>query len=157
MITYRKDDSCFNFRIAGVAIHEGRLLIHRYEGFDFWALPGGRAELHENSLETIQREMQEELNEEITVDRMLWCCESFFEHDQKNYHELCFYYLIQFDPNSSILTREGEFETLEIDNSKLTFKWHTFEELEDILLYPTFIKEKIRNLSPHIEHIIACE
>lgn len=62
MITFERGTSKFNFRVAGVAIHNNKILIHMYEGFDFWALPGGRAELQETTIETIKREMKEELN-----------------------------------------------------------------------------------------------
>jgi hypothetical protein len=32
----------FRVRVAGVAVHDGRVLFHRAAHDDFWALPGGR-------------------------------------------------------------------------------------------------------------------
>lgn len=155
MITFERGTSKFNFRVAGVAIHNNKILIHMYEGFDFWALPGGRAELQETTIETIKREMKEELNEDITVDRLLWCCESFYEHENKDFHEICFYYLLKFNDDSPLLNIEDEFETRELDNSKLKFKWVAIDELDDLKLYPSFIKKKVNELDNHIEHIIT--
>jgi 8-oxo-dGTP pyrophosphatase MutT (NUDIX family) len=155
VITFDRGTDKFNFRVAGLAIHDDKILIHKYEAYDFWALPGGRAELQENTVETIKREIKEELKEDIVVDRLLWCCESFFSHENKDCHEVCFYYLIQFDKESSILNIDGEFEARELDNSKLTFKWVSVDEMKDLSLYPSFIKNKVNELSDHIEHFIT--
>ena len=47
MITYLEGGRRFNLRVAGVAIHKEQVLLHRAESDDFWALPGGRAEMME--------------------------------------------------------------------------------------------------------------
>lgn len=155
MITFDKGKDRFNFRVAGLALHNNKVLLHQYEGFDFWVLPGGRAELGENSIETIKREIQEELDEKITVERLLWCCESFFNHLNKDVHELCFYYQIRFKENSNLLNETDEFEVKELDGSILTFKWFDVDTIEELELYPEFMKKKIGNLSEGIEHIIV--
>ena len=49
MITFEKDYNKFNFRTVGVIIHDGKVLVHRAEKDDFWALPGGRVEFQETS------------------------------------------------------------------------------------------------------------
>lgn len=78
MITFERGNNKFIFRVAGLTIHNNKILIHQYEGYDFWALP----ELQENTIETIKREIKEELDEDITVERLLWCCENFYEHEE---------------------------------------------------------------------------
>ncbi len=60
MISYKNGESRFNFRVAGLIFNEKRLLIHRMKKDDFYALPGGRAEMMENTEITIVREMKEE-------------------------------------------------------------------------------------------------
>jgi 8-oxo-dGTP pyrophosphatase MutT (NUDIX family) len=62
MITFARENVWFALRVAGVAIHDGHVLLHRAECDDFWALPGGRAELLEPAAESLIREMQEEVN-----------------------------------------------------------------------------------------------
>lgn len=154
MISFDRDGMKFNYRIAAVAIHNNNLLLHRYEEFDFWALPGGRAELQENSMDTIIREMKEELSEDIIVDRLLWVTENFFPHEGKKFHEICFYYLIEFNKDSMILGFDGEFMGVETD-VKLTFKWFDLKDLDGMEVYPEFIQDKCNRLSQHIEHIIT--
>jgi len=154
MILFDKDNKRFNFRVAALAIHNNKVLLHRYENFDFWALPGGRAELQENTKETILRELKEELDEEVVVERLLWCCESFFNHMNKDVHELGFYYLVKFKEDSPLLHIEEEFEKLELDGSKMFFKWIPLDEVDNLKIMPAFIKQKITKLSNEIEHII---
>ena len=50
------------FYRAGLAVlQDGRLLMVRKRGQDFWAVPGGHSEREETVLETVARELQEEL------------------------------------------------------------------------------------------------
>ena len=39
----------FHYRVAGVAMHDARVLLQRTEIDDFWSLPGGHVELHEST------------------------------------------------------------------------------------------------------------
>lgn len=41
--------------------------------------------------------------------------------------------------------------------TKLEFSWVGLSELKDINIYPEFSKEKVLNLSDHIEHFIIVE
>ncbi len=49
MITFNDNGIRFTNRIVGMAFDRDRVLLHRAESDDFWALPGGRAELLEPS------------------------------------------------------------------------------------------------------------
>ncbi len=68
----------FHYRVAGVATHDGRVLLHRSENDDFWSLPGGRTQHSESAAAALRREMREELGAEVTVVRLLWVVENFF-------------------------------------------------------------------------------
>ena len=45
MITFEENHVRFTNRIVGIALDRDRVLLHRTDDMDFWALPGGRAEL----------------------------------------------------------------------------------------------------------------
>lgn len=152
MICFDRGNKRFNFRIAGVVIHNNKILFHRTEKDSFWALPGGRNEFIEFSQDTLIREMKEEIGEKIEIRRLLWVVENFFEFDNKNYHELSFCYLMKFENDSNVLYKE-EFNGKEED-MRLIFRWFDINELDSIEVYPTFIKKKILNLSENIEHIM---
>lgn len=153
MICFDRGKNRFNFRVVGVAIHDDKILLHKTAEDDFWALPGGRNEFLEFTQDTLIREMQEELGEEITIDRLLWVVENFFEFDNKNYHEISLCYLMKFEEKSSILDRKESFMGVEED-VKLIFQWFDITEIDNMVVYPSFVKEKIKGLSNDIEHIM---
>ena len=49
-------------------LQDGRLLIVRKQGQEFWAIPGGHVEGEETVRETVVRELQEELQVDIAED-----------------------------------------------------------------------------------------
>ena len=51
MITYDVGQIRFNYRVVGVAVEDGHVFLHRDAIDDFWAMPGGRAELQEEAAE----------------------------------------------------------------------------------------------------------
>jgi len=113
MISYKSDEGIFNFRVAAVIIHNNKVLLHRDENDNFWALPGGRCEMLEFSKDTIQREMQEEINEKINVNKLLWIVENIFNHKSENNHEIGLYYSANFVENSQAINK-NEFFGIEL-------------------------------------------
>ena len=81
-----------NYRVVGVCVHEGHVLLHREAKDDFWVLPGGRPRLYESSRDALIREMDEEISTRVEVLRLLWVVENFFAYFGKQLHELSFYY-----------------------------------------------------------------
>src|SRR5438034_10528276 len=100
MLVFDRGDQRFCYRVAAVIMHDGRVLIQLVEeGWEagdtpFYCLPGGRVEHGETALECIGREMQEELEEEAQVERLLWLNENFFEHAGMTWHEIGLYFLV---------------------------------------------------------------
>ncbi len=152
MINFKTHEGVFNFRTAGILMRDGKVLIHRGIKDDFYALPGGRVEMTEDTETTLIREMKEELDIEVTINRLLWVCESFFDHGGKRYHEICFYYLMEHEEESSIYDNEV-FHTIE-ENREYEFKWVSIERFKEEEFYPVFIKERINNLPSAIERIL---
>jgi 8-oxo-dGTP pyrophosphatase MutT (NUDIX family) len=60
MITFTRGDLQFNYRIAGVAIRDGKVLLQKLVVDGFWFLPGRRAELQETAEETLRCEIPKE-------------------------------------------------------------------------------------------------
>ncbi|MCZ7373875.1 NUDIX hydrolase [Micromonospora sp. WMMC250] len=54
-------------KVAWILIEDGRVLSTRSEGKDVWYLPGGKREPGETDLETLRREVQEELSVDVDV------------------------------------------------------------------------------------------
>ncbi|MEV1015314.1 NUDIX domain-containing protein [Micromonospora sp. NPDC049801] len=54
-------------KVAWILIEDGRVLSTRSQGKDVWYLPGGKREPGESDLETLRREIGEELSVEVEV------------------------------------------------------------------------------------------
>ncbi len=113
MITFGKDGYIFSYRVAGVAIHDNKLLVVKSILDDFWYLPGGRCEFLEISKNALIREMKEEIGVEIEIIRPIYFVENFFNHMKKNYHELSIFYLIEFPPDSKFIFENDTFHGIE--------------------------------------------
>ena len=165
MITFEKDGKVFSYRVAGVAIYNNKLLIHRSIIDDFWSLPGGRCEFLEISRDTLIREMKEELGVEIKIIRPLYFVENFFNFEGKEFHEISIFYLMLFHPNSSLVFTNdifyGKESGLGFENDslygkeyKLIFKWVNLNQLEELRLYPLFLRKSLKDIKNYPEHII---
>ncbi|HSD83917.1 MAG TPA: NUDIX hydrolase [Anaerolineae bacterium] len=152
MITFDEDHIRFTHRVVGVALDRDRGLLHRTDSMNFWALPGGRAELLEPSPETLVREMCEELGVEVKVDRLLWLAENFFEYGAHSYHEIGFYFLMHLPPDSPL--RDQTTFLGHEDNLPIYFEWHPLATLENVRLYPTFLRTGLKSIPTNIVHII---
>ena len=58
-----------------VIIHDDQIMLVRNRNANFWYPPGGGWEFEGESLpECAKREVKEETNYDVTIDRMLWYC-----------------------------------------------------------------------------------
>lgn len=153
MITLTRDHARFSCRVVGVAIEEGRVLLHRALRDDFWALPGGRAELLEPAAATLRREMQEELGIDVEVVRLLWLVENFFEYEGMDIHELGFYFLMQLPPDWPLRTVDGPFAGEE-GHLPLEFRWFPVADLPGMVVYPSFLRTGLQALPATIQHVV---
>jgi 8-oxo-dGTP pyrophosphatase MutT (NUDIX family) len=158
MIRLKTGKQLFNFRIAGLAFRDNHVLVHRATHEKFWTFPGGRAEIGETSVETLVREMQEELQVEAKVDRLLWSVENFFHFERRRWHEIGYYYLMTLPETFPF--RSGELiHEIEDGGSMIEFKWvpATQQGLAELPLQPDFIPARIAALPASPEHLIHIE
>src|SRR3989304_4939607 len=153
MITFDEGRIRFTNRVVGIALDRGRVLLHRTDDMGFWALPGGRAELLEPSPETLRREMLEELEADVTVERLLWLAENFFQHEGRIHHELGFYFLMHLSPDSPLRDKTEPFYGHE-GETRIIFEWHSIDSLGTLRLYPTFLRSGLKSIPANIVHII---
>ncbi len=154
MVAFKKDKALFNFRVAGVAIHNDRILLVRNVRNSYWVLPGGHPDMMEPMAEALRREVLEEIQEEVTVTRLLWVLENFF-HKKKDFHELSFYFLVELDPNSRLLKSDGPFYGQEYDH-QLIFQWFQLDEavLRSLPFYPGCLAQAVTHLPESPQHIV---
>ncbi|RSD28792.1 NUDIX hydrolase [Mesobacillus subterraneus] len=149
--TFRMEKAVFNYRVAAIMIVDDHVLIHRQAHEQHWALPGGRVEILEDSQTSIVREMKEELGIEIKVDRLLWFTENFFGYNNKDYHEIGLYYKVS-PVSGSFAFKTEEFFGEEGD--RLVYQWVPISKLENIQLYPEFVRTSLAELPETQQHLV---
>lgn len=157
MIHLRTKEGVFNFRVAGVLLHDNKILLHQMSSEKSYSLPGGRVEINEDSKKALIREYYEEIGIEIEVDRLLWVNESFFRQRSVRHHELCFYYLIHQTGGLNILVN-NQFYGQELAKNGfpfLEFFWMKLDELKSISIRPPFLKTGLYDIPHEVVHIIS--
>jgi 8-oxo-dGTP pyrophosphatase MutT (NUDIX family) len=153
MITIQQEFARFTYRVAGIALHNDRVLLNRAEEVDWWFIPGGRAEMGETTSETLRREMLEELGADVQVDRLLWVVENFFEFEGVAHHEVGLYFLMRFAPDSPLYEKTEPFAGDE-DNARLIFQWHDRSTLAQVALYPEYLRQGLQTLPETTTHVV---
>ena len=149
MISFKLEKGKFNYRIAGILIRDGKVLITKYHSDKKWYLPGGRADLLENSKTTVQREFKEELDCEIEVKDLKYMVEHSFHFNEMDYHEVCLIYDVELI-NGKI--PHEDFETIEF-GSRFFFKWVPIDELKNHPIKPEILKEGI-SIDSSFQHVL---
>jgi ADP-ribose pyrophosphatase YjhB (NUDIX family) len=146
---FKVEAGVFNYRVAGVMIKNGHILLHKQVSDKHWALPGGRVKVLEDSAAGVKREFLEELGVVVELENLLWVTENFFTYNHANFHELGFYYQVlsekMMNHNEAFYGLEGE---------RLLYQWVPINKVDEITLYPEFLKTSLKNLPSSTQHII---
>ncbi|MBN9335707.1 NUDIX domain-containing protein, partial [Devosia sp.] len=78
VLSFPMEEGRFNYRVAGIIVADGHVLICREDDDDYAMLPGGRVELGEDSHLSLTREIAEEIALPAEVGAMLATSESFY-------------------------------------------------------------------------------
>lgn len=156
MLTFDQGVRRFSCRVIGVWIDEGHVLLHRGIDDDFWSMPGGRGEMLEFSVDSVRREFQEELGVDVQVERLLWVVENFFNHIERHFHELSFYYKVSTENVLEVQDKSKIHACIE-DGSDLIYQWFPLSELERVELYPPFLRTGLQQLPENVQHVMLDE
>ncbi len=157
MITYEQNNLGFNVRTIAIIFNgDGdKVLLQTVEGEGHWLLPGGPASWQEPAVDGIRREMREELEVEIEVERLVWVVENFFEYAGKSFHQIAFYFLATLPPGCHLCEKTEPFEGYEPETSfTIMFQWIPLRELNEIILYPSFLGEALKSLPDGTQYIV---
>ena len=105
----------------------------------------------ENSEDALKRELAEELAVPIEVKKLIWSVENFFTLSERKFHEISFYYEVEL---KQLPANGADQYILEEEGRTYFFKWVPVEELNAYNLQPVFIKDKVKDVSVHTEHIV---
>lgn len=157
-ILFKTEDWVFSYRVAGICVQNGKVLLQTTTDDPAYAFPGGHVEFGETHAETLIREFREEIGAQIRVGDLKWVAEVFFPWGSKPCHQICLYYLV--DILSPEIPREGMFlatEHMEGRNFRLEYHWVPLAEAKDYELYPTQCRHLLEKLDEGVQHFVYKE
>ena len=151
MIMSQQGGLTFMYRVGGIAVSGGRLLVEHDVRHDLCFVPGGRVEYGESAAATLAREVREELGEEVTVGRLVFVSDHLFDLDDDRFQEVALYFVIEFGPGSAVTGRKGRFAGVEPGT---TFEWIPLASVEAAGLFPAFLRARVGSLPEGTEYIV---
>ncbi|WP_349740711.1 NUDIX hydrolase [Roseateles cavernae] len=164
MISFDTGPWRFHLRAAAIIRDGERVLLHRVGDDPFWALPGGRVEIGETAEAAVRREMQEELGNEVRVERLESVVENLFTYRGRQQHGLELHFAVAL-PDGSALLSMPSFERQDISGGlnggpattvRLSFRWFQRHELAGLDLRPAFLASQLSEpgSAAAIRHIV---
>lgn len=141
-IRIKNDEYNFHFRVVAIIEQNNKFLIQRIEGYDYYILPGGHVNLGEDSITAIKREVKEEVGCDIKNSKLICFHENFYLNKGRQEHWIENYFLVKpknklSKENWTVIEKDGE------EEKTLHFYWMSKEEIKEINLKPTSIKDLI--------------
>jgi ADP-ribose pyrophosphatase YjhB (NUDIX family) len=158
-ILFKTDDYIFSYRVAGICVQNGKVLLQKPTNETGYAFPGGKVAFGETNEETLIREFKEEIGANITVGELKWVAEIFFPWGDKLCHQICLYYMVDILPDAKI-PLEGSFigdESFEGRDFKLEFHWIPLDKVRSIEVYPTNAADLLQKLDEGVQHFVYRE
>lgn len=158
-ILFKTEDFVFSYRVGGILIHDGKILLQKPKDDDY-AIIGGHIASMETTKETLKREFDEELHANIEVDNLLAIGEIFFTWGNRPCHQVCFYYKVHLNDMNTIPI-DGVFQgydELNHERIDLDFCWVPLNELRNgFKVYPLELIPIILEDSREIVHFVSRE
>lgn len=158
-LLFRAEAGIFSYRVAGICVHNGSVLLQTTTGEDrSFAFPGGHVAFGETNEQTLIREFREEIGADIRVGELKLVAEIFFPWGTKPCHQICLYYLVEIEDGRTPL--EGIFpgtEQMEGRNFGLEFHWIPVARVKDLEIYPVQAAELLEKLDEGVQHFVYRE
>lgn len=148
------DNYICDLRVAGILMKNNKIMVQRDKNGREYAIPGGHVKIGETTEKALIREYKEETGADVKCERLLWTEECFWKWNGKRAHSICFYYLIDLCERT-IIPEKDEFSSH--DNSNVVLGWMSLKNMEDITIYPEFLKKEIHNFEKCPKHFIRKE
>ena len=142
-----------DLRVAAVLVKDNKILVQRDKDGNEYALPGGHVKIGETLEAGLIRETMEEMGVQIECKKLLWSEECFWEWNGRQAHNISFYYLIELCDGFEI-PDTGEFVSQK-DNCNVVLGWMPIDQIQNVTIYPEFIKKEIYHLDGPMKHFVS--
>ena len=158
-ILFKTEENIFSYRVAGILIHNGKVLLQNTTQDDGLAFPGGHIAFGETNSEALAREFKEELGADIIVQELKWVGEMFFPWEDKLCHQICNYYMIELSDTHSFPLSESFASKECIDGRDfiVIFHWVPLSDVGSSKIYPSNAAELLKQLNNGVQHFVYRE
>lgn len=158
-ILWKTENWIFSYRIAGLLIEDGKILLQKPTNDAGFSVPGGHVGFGEKNAQTLKREFREEIGAEIEVQDLKLVGENFFDWGGKKCQQIGLYYQVALRGENSI-PKTGKFmgiEQIEGRSFALEFHWIPLEELKNLEVYPTGLPALLEQMDKGVQHFVYDE
>ena len=152
-ITVNIADGVFNYRVGAIIIDNGEILMVKNDGAPFYYTVGGRMQLGESTSEAVIREVFEETQLRLEIDRLAYIHENFFAMNGDSIHEVCFFFLMK--PHDGLRGMKHKSFVEEYGSAEL--HWLPVDGLAEYKLYPEFFKTELVKPVDEVRHFVTRE
>lgn len=122
-------------RASAIIIQNNK--IYLIKSSDNYYLPGGAINFREDTSVAVKREVKEELNVAVTIDKLAFIIENQFELRGNPYHQIEFHYMVTPLSDLSLdLIEDGKHKECE---------WIDLDDIDKIRLNPAVLKTELKN------------
>ena len=150
---FTKRNKWFRYRAAAIIIENGHVLFAGNERESYYYSIGGGVHIGDSAEEAVKREVLEETGVEYEVERLAFIHENFFDGDGtlegRECHEIALYFLMK--PRGTQELNSNSYT----QGVKENMYWLPIDKLNEYRAYPTFFREKLKDLKNEIQHIIT--
>ncbi len=155
-ILFKNEDYIFSYRVGGILIQNGKILLQKPENDDY-SIIGGHVSLMETTAETLKREFLEEIHADVNVCELMAVGEIFFPWGSRPCHQISLYYKVELNDPDSIPDSGSFFGYDDLGGKRinLEFCWVPLEELGNIKVYPEELIPHILSGDKQVFHFVS--
>ncbi len=148
------DKKRFRLRAAAIIIEDNHILFATNDSENYYYSIGGAIEIGETAEQAVLREVYEETGIKYEIERLAFVQENFFKRNDGmlkglECHEITFYFLMK-SRGTKTLNSHSKTANNTIDER---MEWIPIDKLKNVIAYPEFFREKLKDLKPYVEHI----
>ena len=152
---FKRDQFSFSYRIAGILVRNGAVLLQKPRNAEFYAFPGGIVRFGETTVETLTRRWREEMGAEIEVGELKWVEENLFFLDGKPCQQISLDYVVHLKDGENAPENGFAAHTYAADaENAVQFYWIPLHEVQNLEVYPQNAAELLQNLDGPLQHIV---
>ena len=143
----------FNYRVGAIILLEGRILMAKNPSSTYYYTVGGRVQFGESAQEAVLREVFEETQISMEIDKLAFVHENFYmeESSQKYFQEICMFFLMKPSP----LLAQMDTEAYGKERGDVPLHWLPISELKNLRAYPEFFAAELENLPDDVQYLVT--